>query len=311
VRFPVTFFFALATVFGQSAATTIYTSDLNGERQAATSVTTSAPGETTRTELSQSLNGRTVPLEQTEERVLRKDASGSLTEKIVRKYDPAGRLMSTQRTVTEEQIKPGGASTITAKTYGTDLNGDQHETERRVSNVQVSGSNRTEDTSIQRPSINGSFETAEKRATVSAGDDNNKTTTETVYRAGPGGFAEALKTVTTSTKSGDTTVEHTAEYEPLSYGQLQLHGQTVATTTKQPDGSEITQLNIYANSADGTVQQAGSPQQVKEQQIITRHKAADGSVIQRVSVRRPTLDNPNHLGSAQQISETVCTGKCS
>lgn len=303
--------FALGMAFGQSSTTTIYTTDVNGQRQAATSTATSAPGETTRTELTQNLNGRTVPLQKTETRVLRKDSSGSLTEQIVRKYDPNGNLVSTQRVVTEEQLKPGGASTVTATTYASDINGSQKQTERRVSNTSVSGSTLTTDTAIQRPSINGSLDTTEKSTTVVTGTDANKNTTETIYRPGPNGFAPVIQRVTVDTQSGNQSTERAAEYEPGLTGQLQLHSQTSATTTKQPNGREVTQLDIYAAGADGVVQQQGSAQQIKEQQIITRQKAADGSVTETVSVRRPTLDSPNRLGPAQQISQTVCTGKCS
>src|SRR6185437_5277824 len=121
-------------VFGQGSTTTIFTTDVNGQRQGATSVSTSAPGEATHAELMQNLNGRTVPLQKTETKVLRKDSSGSLTEQIIHRYDPNGDLVSTQRIVTEEQLKPGGASTVIATTYSSDVNGEQKETERRVSN---------------------------------------------------------------------------------------------------------------------------------------------------------------------------------
>lgn len=298
------------SALAQSGSITTYTTDINGEVHAAVTTTTAAPGETSRTELSQSLNGRQVPLEQTDERVLRQDSSGKVTEKIVRRYDRTGQLISTERTLTEEQKLPGGASKTTATTSQTDINGDKHQTQRVVSNTQVSGSTMTTDTSIERPSIDGSFAPAEKRTTVTVGTDSNKTVTETVYRPGPNGFAPAVQTVTADEKSGDTVVERTREYERGATGDLQLHSRSVGTTTKQANGTEVTELNLYSPSVPGTVQQAGSPEQIKEQQIITRQKAPDGSTVETISVRRPTLSDPNRLGTPQQISKTVCTGKC-
>ncbi len=53
------------------------------------SQTKSANGSQT-TVTTQSINGRTVPMEQVEEQVLRNDSSGKVTERIVRRYDPQG-----------------------------------------------------------------------------------------------------------------------------------------------------------------------------------------------------------------------------
>src|SRR6202012_1980634 len=38
----------------------------------------------------QSINGRTVPLEEVEELILRNDSSGKVTERLIRRYDPQG-----------------------------------------------------------------------------------------------------------------------------------------------------------------------------------------------------------------------------
>ena len=42
------------------------------------------------TEMRQSVNGRMVPLERVEEKVLRDDASGRLVERIIHRYDAQG-----------------------------------------------------------------------------------------------------------------------------------------------------------------------------------------------------------------------------
>ncbi len=194
VLFAVTAGIAFAQ--NQSADTTVIT-DLNGHLEtAASSVSTSTPAEQTQTKLTQSLNGRQVPLEQTEERVLRNDSSGKVTERIVRKYDPNGGLASTERVITEEQPKSGGGSTVHATTYRSDLNGRELETERRVTETRVAGASTTTETSIERPTINGAFGTTEKRTAVTSGDDANKTTNESVYRPSEnGGLREAERRV--------------------------------------------------------------------------------------------------------------------
>lgn len=289
-------------------ANTTYTTDLNGYRVAAASSTTA---DHTQTQLSKSINGRQVPLEQREEKVLRKDANGSLTETIVRKYNPNGQLASTERVLTEQQKAPGGGSSVHATTYRSDVNGREQEVERRTVETRVQGNTTTTDTEVGRPTLNGGFQTAEKRSAVSTGTDAARTITESVYRANSnGGMVEALRNVTQETKANGQTVDNTANYEPGITGQLQLHSQSVSTSVKQPDGSETVQVDLYAAAADGRVQDAGAKQQIKEQQVITRTKGADGSVTETLSVRRPSVADPTRLGGLQQISQTVCQGQC-
>jgi hypothetical protein len=298
---------AAVGAFAQSSNTT-YTTDINGYR-VATAPTTSS--DHTQTQLSRSVNGRLVPLEQREEKVLRKDSTGSVTETIVRKYNPEGQLTGTERVLTEQQATSGGGSSVRTTTYRSDVNGREQEAERRSVETRVAGNTTSTETSVARPTLNGSFETIEKRSSVSVGPEANKTTTESVYRASPsGGLSVALRTVTQESKSNGQTVKNVADYEPGITGQLELHSQAVSTTTKTPDGNETTQVDLYAAAADGHVQETGAKQQIKEEQIITRKKGPDGSVTETLSVRRPSVSDATHLGSLQKISETVCQGKC-
>jgi hypothetical protein len=48
---------------------------------------------------------------------------------------------------------------------------------------------------------------------------------------------------------------------------------------------------------------------LREQQIIEKNKTANG-LVERLSIRRPAVDNPKALGPVQRISEKVCTGPC-
>ena len=72
----------------------------------------------------------------------------------------------------------------------------------------------------------------------------------------------------------------------------------------------MTEVNLYQRSIDGRIQERGAPQQIKEQQVIERRKVPDGSVVETLSVRHPSLSDPTKLGGLQPLSETVCTGKC-
>src|SRR6185295_19898361 len=159
--------------------------------------------------------GRQVPLEQIVDRVVREDSNGKVTERILKKFDPTGRLALTERVMIEESKLPGGGSSVRETTYRTDVNGATHEDQRRTTETRVQGSTTTANSVVDRPTLNGSFETAEKRSAVTEGPAENQRTTESVYeRDVSGGFQERLRTVKTSSKANETVKETTANYEP-------------------------------------------------------------------------------------------------
>ncbi len=304
--------FTAALAAAQSSTSTTYTKDLNGNRadgQSFTTTGTAANGD--RTELFQSINGRQVPLEQTVDRVVSQDANGKVTERLVKKFNRDGQVTSTERVMIEENKLPGGGSTVRETTYQSDVNGASREAERKTVETRVDGSTTTANTVIDRPSMNGSLEPVEKRSAVTQGPADNQHTTESVYRRGvSGGFQEALRYVTSSSKADDTTKKTVANYEPGIDGQLQLASQSDSTTTKQPDGTDVTQTNLFAKTVAGNVQDSSGAMRVKEQQVVQRRMNPDGSVVETLSVRRPSVSDPNRLGDAQKLSETVCKGKC-
>jgi hypothetical protein len=290
-----------------SSSTSTYIDDINGRRVQASSIQSS---DHTTTERWQAINGRSVPLEQVEERVISEGLSGKVTERLVKKFSPTGGLASTERIVTEEQ-KTTGASTVKETVWRSDVNGNFRQDEQRTTETRGTGPNTTTETTIARPTLNGSVQVVEKRSSSSMGTDTAWKSSETVYRlSSNGGMYEALRQVTESTKQKDRSTANTSYYEPGVSGSLVLARQSVSATTKTPDGRETTEVDLYARAADGRVQENGAPPQIKEQQIIERRKAPDGSVVETLSVRRPSLADPTHLGGLQEISETVCKGKC-
>jgi hypothetical protein len=300
--------FTAALAAAQSSSTT-FTKDINGNTASGQSFSSSGKGEST--ERFQSINGRQVPLEQSTDRVVREDANSKVTERIVKKYNRDGQVTATERVMIEESKLPGGGSSVRETTYRSDVNGSQSEAERKTTETRVSGSTTTASTVIDRPTMNGGFETVEKKSTITDGPIENQHITESVYRRGlSGGFQEALRTVKTASKDNGTTKESAANYEPGMNGQLQLASQSESTIVKQPDGTEITQTNLFASTVAGNVQDSTGKMRVKEQQLIQRRPNADGSVVETLSVRRPSVSDPNRLGDLQKLSETVCKGKC-
>ena len=282
--------------------------DVNGRRVDGPTITSSGSD---RTERFQSINGRQVPLEETVDRVVRDDGTSKTTERIVRKFAPNGQLAATERVLIEETKLSGGGSSVRETVSRNDVNGRFQEAERRTIETRVQGSTTTASTVVDRLTPGGSFETVEKRSAVTDGTDANQRTTESVYgRDASGGFKEIARTSKTSTKANNTTTETTANYEPGITGQLQLFSQAESTTTKQPDGRELVQTNVYAQTVPGRLQESNAAMRVKEQQIVERRTNPDGSVVETLSMRRPSVSDPNKLGDLQKVSETVCKGKC-
>jgi hypothetical protein len=283
---------AAAAGLAQSNTAT-YITDINGHR---VEVTSSVARDGDRTELSQSVNGRKVPLEQTETHILSKGPNQTVTETIVRKFDRTGQMISTERTVEDEQ-KRGDAATIHATIYRSDTNGALHEDERRVIETQVQGPATTSDVVISRAGATGSFDAVEKRKVVTTGDANATHENETVYRPSQSGqFFEAQREMKDIQKAGNKTVENAASYEVDYTGKMQLVRQTLSNTTKASDGSEVTEMNIYERASAGRPRDEQAGQKIDQQRIIERTKGPNSAVMETTTVRRPSLADPSNLG---------------
>jgi len=300
--------------WAQSSAVSTTTSvDVNGHRvQEGPQVTrTTSPGQTVTTEMSQSINGRLVPTERVEERVLRDDASGRVVERVIRRYDSQGNPTAPERQTIEEQKRSDGSSTVQTTTYRGDINGGLQIAQRSVTETRKNGSQETSQTVIQRPTLNGGMDTVEKQSSTTVKDSAGGYQTDSVtYRRGVGGdFYAAKRESIEHSQKGTQSTDRTAEYEVGSSGQLELHSQTVSNTVDQSDGSKSIVVDMFSKNAPGTV--SDSPQmKLQEQQVINRKRGANDSVIETICVRRPTVSDPNALGPARQLSETVCRGNC-
>ena len=296
---------ALAQSSG-SSTTGLIVPDLNGNRVEA-AVYTAKDGD--RQELTQSINGRKVPLQQSETHVLSDGPNGKTTETLTRKYDATGQIVSTERTVVDEKKLPNGA-VIHATTYRSDLNGQMAESERRTIESQTQGPTSTTDVTVSRPGISGSFDVAEKRSVVSNADGKTVHETEVVQvPAANGQLMEAARLVRDLSTVNGTTTSTEARYEPDFTGKVSLASQQVATIKKESDGSLVTQVDRFGQAAYGVARAENATQQLKEQEVIVRREK-NGVVTETTTVSRPTLQDPGRLGPSAPVSELVCTGKC-
>jgi hypothetical protein len=307
-------FVSAAALCAQSTSVSSTTSvDLNGHRvqNGPEVVTTKTAGGTETTETMQSLNGRMVPLERVEQRVLRDDASGRVVERIVRRYDSQGNPAPPTRETIEETKRSDGTSTTTANTYRTDINGNTQLAQKSVTETHKSAGEERSETVVQRPTINGSLDTVEKQDQVKVAQPNGYRDETTTYRpSSNGGFYAAVRTVTDHTEKNGQSTDNAVEYEANPGTALQVHSQTVTKTVTAPDGSKDSVVDVYATNVPGTVGEPGSALKLQEQQLVDSQKGPGGTVTQTLSVRRPTVSDPNTLGPARQISQTVCKGDC-
>ena len=306
-------FFALALGAQQSSVSSSTAVDINGHRivDGPQIAKTKSPDGTQRTELLQSINGRMVPIERVEERVLRDDSSGKVVERIIRRYDPQGNPTTSAKETIEEQKYSDGSSTTQKTTYRGDINGSMQVIEKSVTQATKSSSGDSVDTVVERPTVNGSLGVVEKQTKVTVKDGNNYRADEVTQRTdGNGGFYTAVRKTTEHSDQGSQATDNTAEYEATSAAApLQLHSQSVATIVKNADGTQDSVVNIFGQGSPGVVA-SDSTLRLQEQQVIQTTVGSNGSVVQTVSVRRPSVSDPKTLGPAKEISQTVCQGTC-
>ena len=300
-------------MFAQDSSVRTTTSvDVNGNRvpDGARVDQTRSKNSSETTERTLSINGRMVPQERVEEHVLRDDSSGRVVERLIHRYDAAGNPLPPVKETVEEQKRPDGGSSVQTTRYRGDINGGMQLEEKSIVNITKSGSSETINTEVQRQGVNGSLATVQKQDTVRVRDGKNYQEDSTTYRPdGNGGFGVAIRQTTQHTEQGGQARDNSVEYEPGPDGQLQLHSQTVAETVTRSDGSKESLVNLFGRNVPGTVEPDGKLK-LYEQQTIDRRPGAGNSVIETLSVRRPSISDPTTLGPSRQISETICKGKC-
>ncbi|HYL39359.1 MAG TPA: hypothetical protein VEV17_25795 [Bryobacteraceae bacterium] len=307
-----TLFVSTLSVWAQSSASTTTAVDVNGQRiqEGPQVVRQTGPGYSETTERKQSINGRMVPLERVEERVIRQDASGRVVERTIRRFDPQGNPTAPVRETIEEQKRPDGSSTVQTTTYRADINGSMQLAQKSIAETRKNGSQSTTESVIQKPTINGALETVEKQSDVTVkGASGGYTEDKTTYRKNAdGSFYAATRESIEHTQQGSRSTDNTAQYEVGPSGQLELHSQTVSKSEARPDGSKNTVVDIFGKNVPGVY--GSGALKLQEQQIIDQQKGTGDTVVQSVAVRRPSVSDANKLGPAQQLSETVCKGNC-
>jgi hypothetical protein len=297
----------------QTSSTGVYRYDANGRREAAGGFeATSSPGASAKVQTMRSANGRNVPVQTTEEKVLAETPTLRKVERIVQFNDESGRTVRTERVLVDEEKRPDGSLTTTTTTYRSNVNGNMDLDERStVNSSKVGGVTRAE-TVTERKTISGTFSAVEKRSTSVSEQSGATVADSTVYRPDLNGLMkpeerEVVKTQNTPNGSRmETTLYNTKSSQRAGDG-LAFSTQSVTETVSRPDGTATTVTDVYAQSSPGRAS-AGTQPQLKER-LTTERRAANGGFVEAVVIQRPEVAD-GRLGKPQAVSETVCSGSC-
>ncbi|HET8550450.1 MAG TPA: hypothetical protein VFL57_20710 [Bryobacteraceae bacterium] len=296
-------FVCLPALAQEGSSSSTYTFDVNGRRiEAGKSARLQGPGTTASRQIVQSINGREVPLESTEERVVSDDGTTRIIERVTRRYTRTGEPGPPERVRIEERRETDGTMTTAATAYRGDVNGNFQLAERSLTQARTTGGTTTTSTAVERPTLNGGMELVERREAFSTKDRENVTV---LRRDQQGRFEEAARRlVERTTGEGGVPVENSVRYE---YGRL--IEQTVSRTEKV-NGAEQTTVDVYAPHAPGRSRSASDAQPVLQEQRVLERVPTVGGAVERVSIRRPDPSNPGRMTAARVVEETVCRGDC-
>jgi len=270
------------------------------------------PGMTERRQTTTSVNGRSVPIQSTEDRVVSDSGGTKVIERIVKKFDANGNPGPAEKVRIEEHKNPDGSGTIATTVLRGDLNGNYQVAERTKAEIRKSGSTTETNTTIERPTVNGTMDVLERREEsrrdLPGGSYSLNTTVS--RKDSNGHFFEAARETQETTVAGAAATENAAVYEASPQGGMQLVNQTVSRIVTNPDKSQHREISIYDPNVPGRVGSAsGTQPRLREQQIVDKTLTSAGAK-ETVSVRRTDPSDPSKLGSVQKVAETVCSGVC-
>lgn len=306
MRTLVAVFVTAGLSFAQQTVVSSGTFDINGRRvEGASSLVNQTPGSADRIEMVRSVNGRTVPVESVEDKVVSELGGVKIIERVVKRYDANGRPGPPERVHIEERKNADGSVNSATSVMRADLNGNYALAERTVTDSKKSGDTTNSNTVVERPTLNGSLEVVERKEVVKreTADGSVSQSSSVSRRDTNGRFGEAARQVLEKTVAGGRTVENVATYEAGSTG-MQLIRQTVS---KEVAGSNQKEVDVFEMAQAGRV--GNTKPELREQRIIEKRPTANGAV-ESISVRRPLASDPSRLGNAQKVEEIICTGKC-
>src|SRR5690348_6134468 len=203
-----------AALFAQQSAeqTTTWTLDVNGHRaDAARYQVTESPAGGERIEKQQSINGRMVPIQAVEDRVVSQNPK--VVDRIIRKYDATGNPGPPMKVRIEETKNADGSTTIRSTAYDVDLNGNQQLFQRSTTQIRKSGGTTETTTNVERATANG-LAMVERTQSVERPTPAGSQLESTTYRRDlSGNLTPVAQDTKQVAKKGSEESDDTAHYE--------------------------------------------------------------------------------------------------
>ena len=282
--------------WAQQSVVASHTFDINGQIVGGVG---SIQSGSSRSLVTRDSNGRTVPVESVDERVVSDSGGVRIVERVVKRYDANGNPGPPERVRIEERKEADGTVRTLTTTSRGDINGGFQLAERSTAVTRGTGARIETTTSIERPTLNGSFDLVVRSEQTITLSGPKTTENLTVLRRDANGRLNefAKKTRESVTVNGQVS-ENSAEYESASTGQMRLMRQS--TTQIEPGGTR--QVTLFLPDAEGKLK-------LTQQQMIERSETPSGTV-ESTTVRFASPNDPGKLGPARKVEETVCTGIC-
>ncbi|MGH9719338.1 MAG: hypothetical protein ACRD8O_03945 [Bryobacteraceae bacterium] len=280
--------------------------DMNGRRveMPALSVSETAAGGL-RTETVRSINGRTVPLQKTEDRVIRSDGQTKVIERTVQRYDQNGNPTNSDLIRIEERKGPDGSGTVQATMYTRDMNGQQQLSERVTTEIKKSGTTQST-TLVERPGTGGLQPYERTVAVERPAGSGAEVQTNTSRRDLNGNMSEFAREIKSTVKSGAAEKVDTTRYEVGPDGKLELASRTIGTTTTAANGSQVEQIDVYSRFSAGRVSDVNSSTPRLQEQIVKERVPGPGNtIIETTSVRARSGTYPSRFNNYEKVSQTT------
>jgi hypothetical protein len=272
VRFLVLLAFT-AALCGQRQASTTF--DFDGNRLPGPVWTTAkTAGGEQRIVTTSSLNGREIPVESVEDRVVTKSDTREVIERSIVRYDAGGNPMPPERVRIEQTKTAGDGQKVVTTTWQTDVNGVPQLVERRSEEKSASGSGTT---MVERSGKSGALETF---ARIDRAEARGRTVVREFRMDLNGGFFEVQREVTLTTVKSGVTVADATRYEPLAGGEFEPATRTV-TRSSERAGGKTQEIDVYSRYGG---QVAGEPR--LERQIRQEERMGAGGVVIRLTSAR-------------------------
>ena len=304
-------FFSAAALLAQQSVqqSSVWTTDASGNRVEGPRYTAvESPRGSQRVETAQSINGRMVPIQGTEERVLRDDSQGKVVERVIRKYDANGNPGLPIKVRIEEKKNADGSTTVQSSAYESDINGNLQLFERSTSQIRKNGATETS-TTVERPTLNGTLQAVERDTKLERPTGSGSKVESMVYRRDiSGNFTPFAQEIKQTNKSGAEETTDAARYETGPDGKLVLASRSIDHVKTNPDGSQVSDTDVYSLfSAGRTVDLSANQPRLQEQIHKERTPGPGGKVVETTSVRARLPNDQSNFGAFQKVSQTTYT----